>query len=238
MICPVKPWGACRLDGIDPAALHPGLRLMDLAENRLDGRLTVTARFLLREANPLHRAAVLQQLMHWSGGQLLRVHYRPGQCLAVRRTGAGGVGNLVRFNEPIVLIWTAQQPLWQSDRLFGTTSDRPSAVQSLHLTVPCAEGAIAPDLTLQNAGDSALTAVTLQTDQSRIRLSGLSLAPGKLLRLAHDEAGLLVLTADHQSCPACRELLSSDDLLTMDGVIRIEADQPVTARASARGIYR
>lgn len=112
-----------------------------------------------------------------------------------------------------------------------------SGVMYLQGTVP--EAYVEVDVT--NAGDGAMTEITLRCEQTMITLKDLSVPAGSHVKLYYTDTDILVIDADGKSALANRTAESHDDLIATprkSNAIEVRADQPVSAVFTARGRFR
>lgn len=204
-----------------------GLTIIEQARQSL----TVAVRFLIREARPIQRKAILRQVQTWAApGGRLTISDRPGQFLNVVAEGLPTIESSLRWTDEMMVQFTAcDVPYWEEEQ-----------------TVECSPGRVyipgnAPhtpvDFRWIVPGGAA--ALCISTPMSTITLQGLTASCGQELVLTHRQ-GILTATLGGADVLSARTPDSSDDLLLPCGQsstisLTVNGSASQDGRFSARG---
>lgn len=215
-------------------AIHPGTRITSRVRRSLSLRMV----FVVREYDITSRAMVLDKIAEWAGnGGWLTVNSRPGQRLYVTPEEPPSMGSSLKWTAEMEMTLTAyERPYWEQQ---WPTKAVISDSGSIRPTGTLPQALVECDVT--NAGDSALTTVTVSCGGTHITLEDISVPAGGHVSISYTDAGIMVIMAGNASALASRTADSSDDLVAIarqSNDISVTADQPVSAVFSARGRYR
>ena len=250
---------SCCLDGQGLQAIDPAIVITDIAESapevqlrtaespqglRVTGMqrrsLSVTVTFLVWERSPMRRAAILQRIAAWARGSLLTVSHRPGQRLPCMCTGLPEPGSALKWSAPLSAI---DCPWWEAAQATAAWIT-PATTQGSAVLQPVGTAEDTPvEALVFNQSSETLQALTLLCGDTRLTFGALNMLPGERLHVGHDSHGLLTLTVLGETSRSVMHLRtpdSSDELLarcSAANVVSVAADQPVTAKFSARGRF-
>lgn len=197
--------------------------------------LSIQAAFSIQEPDVNRRGEIFRSVLAWAdAGGTLTISGRPGQQLHVICT-APPVLHAEDWTETLTLTFTTTTtPYWED------TEVTYAAVPTVNaLTLPGDGGDAPVSVYVANRGSAALTQLVLTCGDTRMAFGGLSVAAGATFRLLYED-GLLTAEAGGESLLRCRTADSDDLLLAPCGkscVVRVSADQSVSAVFSARGRY-
>ncbi|MGN0778895.1 MAG: hypothetical protein ACI4MJ_07100 [Aristaeellaceae bacterium] len=200
--------------------------------------LTVRVSVAIRETDVTRRREVIQRMAAWASGQYMTLGDRPGQRLRVMCTAYPAVTSALKWTQEVMMVFTAYaMPYWEAEQptrstFTGTVGN--AAIRPMG-TAPCyLEADVA------NAGSAAMTILSLSKAGQKLSFSGLSVAPGKVLRLFYDENWLFRAEVDGASVLSKRTADSADDLMLAPGIsmtVTIGANVPVSVTLKARGLW-
>jgi len=250
------------LNGVSLREVYPrvlSVRLIDEAAQQAvtygdspgrDGRRVLGARreskrvrveFYIRDLYDLpRRTAVIDTINAWAApGGDLRWSGRPGQRLRVICASPARAEDAGDYTERISITYEANAaPYWEDAEPMPLTLTGASASGSLVVA-----GAARTPIEARVTPQAALTSLTLTAEAggetTRISLTGLSVAAGTVIALAHDDQGTLAITAGGVSILPSRTGDSDDELIARPPVTRVTltADAACTAAITARGRY-
>ena len=211
-----------------------------LGRRRVSKRVRVS--FAIRELYDLPaRSAAIDAVNAWARDGILRASVRPGQQLNVICTEYARAEDVRAYADELSLAFEAAGvPYWQEAQPSSLTLSGDSASGSL---VVRGNAPTVLDATVTPTG-GALTALTLTATAGGratvFAFSGLSVAQGTALVIAHDAQGLISISAGSVSLLGKRTAASDDELVALPGVAAIscEANTACSAVVSARGRYR
>lgn len=211
---------------------------MALARRAVSKKIGVE--FMARELYDIAaRTAIIDAVNAWAGvGGELRCSTRPEQVIRLVTTGYASAGDIRDYTAALHLDFeTAAVPAWESDTpaTYTATGASGSGQMAVGGNAPTwADAVITPS--------AALTWVSVAVGSEFIHLNGIDLAAGTPVRIWHDDAGILRITAgtSNTSLMSARTAASSDDLTAGPGNVAVsfEANTACTVRVSARGRFR
>lgn len=253
------------MDGQGLHDIDPKLVVLDVAENaptltintgangKYDGgyiisnnreQKDVVVQFVILARRFEERAAILDKVNAWAGGDLLRVSYRPGQALECVCTAFPALTSSWQYAEPMTITFSAfGVPYWQQRERTAVYGSVASTDQTLGIRVPGTAPQCRASIEVMNESGSALTSVkaTCAETETEIELTGLNIAAGKTLEIGYDVHGyMFIKDSDGTSWYGKRTAQSSDDILLnarKGNSVRIQTNTPVSSIVSAKGLY-
>lgn len=197
--------------------------------------LSVQASFAIQEPDRNRRAEIFRRVLAWAeNGGILTISGREGQQLHVICT-APPVLHAEDWTETLTLTFTTTaDPYWEDAEITYAAVPTVNA-----LTLPGNAGNAPVSVYVANRGSETMTQLVLTCGSTRMAFGGLSVAAGATFRLLYEE-GILSAESGGESQLRSRTADSDDLLLAPCGqscVVRVSADQSVSAVFSARGRY-
>ena len=220
------------LDGVELSSIAPEIIVTDITHNApvrevrasdiagRNGKLytrtvtssaSVTVSFEIHTPDVRRRAAIMEDVQHWAmPGGVLTVGDRPDRRLRVLCESLPSVGSVLKWTGTSAIGFVAYAvPFWE-DELPRRVTISGNGSQSLF--VPGFAAPAGVEATVKNTGSGAITSVKLTAGGTFMQFSGLTLASGQTLTVAHDERGLLTARIGGTSVLARRTAASSDEL--------------------------
>ena len=247
----------CALDGVEMGSLDARLYVEDIEERvktavETGGRpgwgrtamgrperesLTVTVRFMVKEADPARRRAVIDRVNGWAKPGWLTIGARPEQRLYVSCAAPADSATL-RWSEGLQVAFTAYDGACWQDRYPATA--RLNGTAGSACIAPRGTRECLLDAEIENVSGGVVNAVSLSVNGRTMAFAGLGLAAGQKLTIDHDPRRLLRATADGAGRLACRTAESADDLTLIPAArntVYFTADGACGVTLRARGEY-
>lgn len=196
--------------------------------------LSVSVDIGIKETDMRERDAVYQSIRKWGrGSAYLTTSAREAQRLYVEEMGIKTRGE--KWTETITLTFTAYaKPFWEN---VGARSASVSAATSGSTTLSALGNAdeCTVDAEITAVGGT-LNTLTVAVGDTEMAFTGLGIAEGEKLTIAHTEAGFL--TIKNGSTSLMDKRTGDDDLIAEPGsgnTVSFIADVTCTAKFSARG---
>ena len=199
--------------------------------------LSIVIRFMIKERNRANRQHIISTVNGWAGEGWLQVSTRPGKRLYVTCIQPANSAAFA-WNEDMTLTFAAcGDPYWQDVFPIKAPVSGNSGSAEIHPigTRPCV---LEADIT--NAGDSAVTSLSLTANGKTISFANLRLSKGKTLKLYYDERHILRATVDGNGVLSYRTPASADDIQLIPAqanTIQFDANGTCNAVLYARGRY-
>lgn len=236
------------LDGMELSEIAPeilvtdilhGAPVRELKTSQIAGRngqlftraitssVSVTVYFEIHTPDVRRRAAIMEDVQRWAmPGGFLTVGDRPDRRLRVLCESLPGIGSALKWTSTCSIGFTAYDvPFWEDEMPTKVTI---SGNGNKSMFVPGFAARAGVEASVKNTGSGAITSVTLTAGDTSMTFSGISLAAGKTLVLAHDERWLLTAGIGEKSVLAKRTASSSDEL-------ELEAGKTATLAVSTNG---
>lgn len=220
------------IDGIPLSSIDPSIYITDIQESAptirrttanyptLDGQrvlgalrqsLRVAITFEIHNADIRRRADICERVRAWTKGTFLETNARPDQRLRVALDQAPVVTSALRWTDALTVALSAYAvPFWED--AYETRIDIPAGGAASAYVPGTADRALCW-ATVENAGDTPVTAVELRAGDSSMTFSGISIPKGGSLALAYADGRLLSAKIGGASVLAGRTPESDDDLL-------------------------
>lgn len=171
----------------------------------------VTVYFEIHTQDVRRRAMIMEDVQRWAmPGGVLTTGDRPDRMIRVVCESLPAVGSALRWTGSCSVGFTAYTvPFWEDETPLRVTI---SGNGSKSLFVPGFAAPAGVEAKVKNTGSGAITSIRMTAGNTFMELTGLSLAPGHTLTLAHDVRGLLTARIGETSVLANRTAASSDDL--------------------------
>ena len=220
------------LDGVELSAIAPEIIVTDITHNApvrevhasniagRNGKLYtrtvtsitgVTVSFEIHTQDVRRRAAIMEDVQRWAmPGGVLTTSDRPDRVLRVVCESLPTVGSAQKWTGVCSIGFVAYAvPFWEdeSPRRVSITGNG-----SKNLFVPGFAAPACVEATVKNTGSGAISTVTLTAGDTSMSFSGISLAAGQTMTLAHDARGLLTARIGGTSVLDKRTAASRDEL--------------------------
>ena len=171
----------------------------------------VTVYFEIHTQDVRRRSMIMEDVQRWAmPGGVLTTGDRPDRMLRVVCEGRPAVGSALKWTGSCAVGFTAYAvPFWEDETPRRVSI---SGNGSKSLFVPGFAAPAGVEANVKNTGSGAITSVKLTARNTFMEFTGLSLAPGQTLTLAHDVRGLLTARIGETSVLANRTAASSDEL--------------------------
>lgn len=255
MISRYEAW----MDGVALSDMHDELMILDIqhtpaqrqattarrakgngayVSNIYQAQTTVTILFELHVYDTRERQLVCQRIAGWAmDGSILQVSDRPGQQLHVICDQPPAIESVLQWTSPITMVFSAYSlPFWEESVPALLTLTGTSANNTLFVPGNAGETYVDAEIT----ANGALTTLTLTAGNTTISLTGLSVASGGVIKVAHDENGILSIKYGNTSLLNKRTAASADDLLVTSGKLNrmaVSANKSVSCQFNARGVW-
>ena len=200
---------------------------------------TVTVSFELHIYDIAKRNEACQKVNAWArAGGTLTINDRKDQRLVYTRCEKyASIESARNWTDPLTIVFsTTYVPYWQS-----------TTAKTINISGKSAKGTLKMDGNIGNAlvsvtatANGSITSFQITAGDSKIKLTGLSLASGKQLVIDYQKGRILRIRADGKSVMGNMDA-SSSDLLTVpcgaNTAINISADNKMTVAVSARGLW-
>ena len=169
--------------------------------------------------------------------KILQTNDRPGKRLRVTCDQPPAIESAQQWTAPITMTFSAYAiPFWEesvpaSVALTGTN-------KTGTLFVPGNAGETFVDVEV--SAPSGISSLTISAGSTTITLTGLSVAAGGVIKVMHDENGILSIKNGNTSLLGHRTAASSDDLLVISGKrnnVSVSANNAVSCKFNARGLW-
>lgn len=170
------------------------------------------------------RAQVLDAVKTWASGSDLTVNYKPGKKLSVIVANLIAPANPNKFTQDYTLTFRAYMPNWVDEEATKVTA---KGVGGGTATLTMKSNAPSPlCLTATNKTNKAVTEVTVGCNGKNIKLTGLNLENGKVLKIYYSK-GNLKITQDGNTVLGKRTIDSNDDIIVNmgDNLVTYTANQ-------------
>lgn len=195
----------------ESAAMLPGQRLIYKKRTGLNVSLFVKVRELY---DMPARMDAINAINSWAAkGGTLKLSYRRSQTLNVKLIQPASVSDIREYTTEFELIFTADGwPYWQDSAESHSlhTASSGSAVMQIAGNAPTTV-----DVSL--TAIDPITEITVTVDDASVKLSGLSISEGTLVRIFHLPSGIMTITADGTSIYSMLSADSGDCLMTNGG---------------------
>ena len=220
------------LDGVELSAIAPEIIVTDITHNApvrevhasniagRNGKLYtrtvtsitgVTVSFEIHTQDVRRRAAIMEDVQRWAmPGGVLTTSDRPDRVLRVVCESLPTVGSAQKWTGVCSIGFVAYAvPFWEDEtpRRVSITGNG-----SKNLFVPGFAAPACVEATVKNTGSGAISTVTLTAGDTSMSFSGISLAAGQTMTLAHDARGLLTARIGGTSVLDKRTAASRDEL--------------------------
>ena len=220
------------LDGVELGELAPEIIVTDIIHNApvrelkasdiagRNGKLVdrtvtssvgVTVYFEINTQDVRRRALIMEDVQRWAmPGGVLTTGERPDRRLVVVCDSLPAVGSALKWTGRCSAGFTAYAvPFWEDE------SPRRVSISgngSKSLFVPGFAAPAGVEAKVTNTGSGAISSVKLTAGDTFMEFTGISLAAGKSLEIAHDARGLLTARIGDTSVLARRTAASSDEM--------------------------
>lgn len=220
------------LDGVELSAIAPEIIVTDITHNApvrevrasdiagRNGKLYtrtvtsstgVTVSFEIHTPDVRRRAAIMEDVQRWAmPGGVLTTSDRPDRVLSVVCESLPTIGSAQKWTGISSIGFVAYAvPFWEDEtpRRVSITGNG-----SKTLFVPGFAAPASVEATVKNTGSGAISTVTLTAGDTSMSFSGISLAAGQTMTLAHDARGLLTARIGGTSVLDKRTAASRDEL--------------------------
>lgn len=199
--------------------------------------LTVTIQVEIHEYSTQRRKAVAEKIAAWAKDGILAISDRPGQVLRVVCDKDPIIASAMKWTGVIQISFVAyDMPYWSEE--YPVMASGTGKELALSLAPP--GNAEECDLDVSITAGGSVREIQIDTPLSVMKLRELAMKKNDVLTVGHDDKGILGIHINGQSAMGKRTVDSSDDLLIRPGsgsTIKITADGPVSAFASARGVW-
>lgn len=203
-------------------ALGDGLHVTRKARESI----SVTVYFMIREYDTVRRKAVMQDVIRWAkSGEYLSISDRPDQRLRVQVDAMPTITSSLQWTQDLSITFTAYAfPYWESEYAskVNTSTEASMMVEGNADRAPV-------DATVTTTSAN----VTIRVDSTVISLVGVS----GIVRIMHDDDGILRITQDGAPILSRRTPASSDDLYATPGKINRFSVTGGRAVFSVRGVW-
>ena len=177
--------------------------------------LRVTVMFEIHDQDVRRRAGICERVTKWAQGRYLKVNHRPEQRLRVICETPPVVTSSQQWTQQLKVVFAAYAvPFWEDATPTRVTLTGDGSAQA-YVRGTAKEALV--EATVENAGNSAITAVTLKAGDTAFSFSGISIPPGGRLAIAYDDKRVLSARVGNTGVLAKRTTSSSDDLLAPCG---------------------
>lgn len=247
------------LDGIALSSMHDQLMILDVQHtpaqrqatsarkakgngvyisDLYQAQTTVSISFELHIYSIVERQLVCQEIASKAiNCKFLQTNDRPGQRLHVICDQPPTIESALQWTAPLTMVFSAYEiPFWEE--LFPATINLSGTSESGTLFVPGNAGETFVDVDI-TASDEIST-LTISAGSTTITLTGLSIAAEGVIKMTHDENGILSIKNGDTSLLNRRTAASSDDLLVISGRqnnVSISANNAISCQFSTRGVW-
>lgn len=169
--------------------------------------------------------------------KILQTSDRPGQRLHVICDQPPAIESAQQWTTPIVMTFSAYSlPFWEESAPASITLSGTSNTGSFFVPGNAGETFVDVEVT----APSGMSSLTISVGSTTISLTGLSVAAGGVVRMTHDENGILSIKNGNTSFLSHRTAASSDDLLVISGKrnnVSVSANNSVSCNFKARGVW-
>ena len=247
--------GGVQMDSLDDNLLildiscpSPEYKVNQIRSAGLDGyeygdeyleKQTVVVTFELHIYDIAKRNEACQKVNAWAKtGGTLSINDRKGQRLIYTRCEKyASIESARNWTDPLTLVFaTTYVPYWQS-----------TTAKTLSLSGKSAKGTLKMDgntgnavVTVTATAEATVTSFQITAGDSKIKLTGLSIASGKQLVIDHKNGRILRIRADGKSVMGKLDASSSDMLTVPSGQntsVSISASNKMTITVTARGLW-
>lgn len=247
------------LDGVTLSSIHNDLMILDIQHtpaqrqattarkakgngvyitDLYQAQTTVTILFELHIYDIEERQRVCQEIATMAMNcKILETNDRPGQRLHVICDQPPAIESALQWTSPIMMVFSAYSlPFWEESEPSIVTISGTNQNETLFVPGNAGETFLDAEIT----ASSAITSLTISSGSTTISLIGLSVAAGGVVKVTHDENGILSIKSGNTSLLSHRTAASSDDLLVVSGtnnLVAISANNAVSCKFSARGVW-
>lgn len=248
------------LNGVELSALAPEIIVTDIVHNAplralktsniagRNGKLYkrtvtsstgVTVYFEIHTQDVRRRALIMEDVQRWAmNGGVLTTGDRPDRRLSVVCESLPAVGSALKWTGSCSIGFTAYAvPFWE-DETPRRVSISGNGSKSLY--VPGFSAPAGVEANVKNTGSGAITTVKLTAGKTLMEFTGLSMASGQTMTLAHDVRGLLTARIGKTSVLAKRTAASSDELELEPGTtaaLSVRTNGTASTTFEVRGRY-
>lgn len=169
--------------------------------------------------------------------KILQTSDRPGKRLHVICDQPPAIESAQQWTSQIAMTFSAYSiPFWEETAPAVVTLTGTAKTDTLF--VPGNAGETFVDVEV--SAPSGISSLTISAGSNTIALTGLSVAAGGVIKVTHDENGILSIKNGNTSILSHRTAVSSDDLLVISGKrnnVSVSANNAVSCRFSARGVW-
>ena len=226
-------------------ANKPGQRMSSMVRTSLSVRLV----YVIRTQDIQRRMEIRDLIMEWAGnGGMLTINTRPGKMLNVVCEYDTALESSLRWTQDLSLTLTAYGfPYWcdaaETVKVVKSNSTNQGLNSYAGTVYMSGQRDAYVSVSIHNNGNGAMTKLNITCDETVIKLSGMSLPAGHVVRIYYDNDVLRII--DNTATPSVsllsyRTADSNDDLMLpagMDSIIHVSADQAFDGTISARGVW-
>lgn len=225
-----------QIDGISLSSISPAIIVTDIQEAAPNVRRTtanyptgdgqrvlrtvrqylrVTITFEIHDQDVRRRAGISERVTRWAQGRYLKVGHRPGQRLRVICETPPAVTSAMQWTQQLKVVFSAYAvPFWE-DAVATQVTISGDGDATAYVRGTAKEALV--EATVENTGDSAITAVTLKAGDTAFSFSDISIPSDGSLVIAYDDERVLSSRIGAASVLSKRTTASSDDLLAPCG---------------------
>lgn len=226
-------------------ANRPGQRLSAKTRTALSVRLV----YNIRSRDIARRAEVRDLVAKWArDGGMLEINTRPGKHLYVVADVPPALDSSLKWTQDLSLTLTAyEQPYWVDnipaeayvDTALKSDGSGDYTSSFASLTIGGTVDFVPVNCTVTNVGNTALTRVKIEVNNTHIELSGMSVDPGGVIMIEHVRGIVMIYNLMDSAVTYlyARTPQSSDELLGKVGYnnVNIESDSMVSVALYGAG---
>lgn len=248
------------LGGVKMSSLNKNLLILDVSYSdpeisrqeyqiaNLDGldygrkiykRRSVTVTFELHIYSIADRNAACQAVKNWAkdGGTLL-VNDRSGQYLTVECTQFPEINSVKNWTDPLTIVFsTVGNPYWNANSQKTLTISGTNPKGNLVLDGNIGNALVSADIT----ANVAITSLQVAVGSTKIKLSNISVAAGKVVKIDYVKSRYMRIRVDSTSLMSKLDPQNSTDNLQAtcgaSNSVVVTASGKVTAVIKARGLF-
>lgn len=171
----------------------------------------------IRRDDPQARSELFEIVNGWAAkGGYLTINYKAGRRLYADEVVTPGAGDPWKRTDEYTITFRAHAiPYWQQDPATSVaTGNGTSGSGSIYVM---GSARTVADVTLENKSGANVASATITVGGSVMRFNDLGLGNGEILRITHDDRGVLQIKIGNRSVMAKRTEDSADDLFVMPG---------------------
>ena len=169
--------------------------------------------------------------------KILQTSDRPGKRLHVICDQPPAIESAQQWTSQIAMTFSAYSiPFWEESVPASIALSGTSKTGSFFVPGNAGETFVDVEVT----APSGISSLTISVGSTTIALTGLSVAAGGVVKMTHDENGILSIKNGNTSLLSHRTAASSDDLLVISGKqnnVSISANKAVSCNFKARGVW-